>query len=107
MGANDRFPLARTSGPEIAASFMTSNVLARARRLLAPIGVQWYLAVLVALDAFMILRPVLGRIGFVWRGDWLLNALRIVDTATLLVLSQLLVGVGLATMTIGRIPHVA
>lgn len=44
------------------------HVTTRLRRLFAPIGLHWYLALLLALDALMVLRPVvqhakLGRHG--------------------------------------------
>jgi voltage-gated potassium channel len=78
-----------------------SSVVARVWRLLSRIGLHWCLAGLVALEAFTVLRPAIWSIGFGWHATWVLNALRIVDTATLLMLSQLVIGVALATMTIG------
>ncbi|MGS0891108.1 voltage-gated potassium channel protein [Burkholderia stagnalis] len=71
------------------------------RRLFASIGLQWYLAVLLALDAFMVLRPVIEHAHLGRHGAWLADLLHLVDDAGLVVLPQIVVATGLATMAIG------
>ncbi|HEY1607877.1 MAG TPA: voltage-gated potassium channel protein [Paraburkholderia sp.] len=71
------------------------------RRVFSPIGPQWYLAVLLALDSLMVLRPVIQRARLQNHGNWFDYVLLIINTSSLLVLPQAVVAVGLATMTIG------
>jgi voltage-gated potassium channel len=73
------------------------------RRVVASLGPHGYLAALVALDAALIVQPALARMGPVWHGDWLADAWRFVDTSALIVLPRLVVGGGLATMTLGLV----
>lgn len=71
------------------------------RRLFAPIGFQWYLALLLALDGAMVLYPVIRHAHLENHGNWLDYALHLIDTSSLLVLPQAVIAVGLATMAIG------
>ncbi|WP_323122857.1 voltage-gated potassium channel protein [Burkholderia alba] len=71
------------------------------RRLFAPIGPQWYLALLLALDGFMVLHPVIRKARIERQGDWLGYVLHLIDTSGLLVLPQVVIAAGLATMAIG------
>lgn len=73
----------------------------RLRRLFAPIGLHWYLALLLALDALMVLRPVVEHAKLGAHHAWLADALNLVDNAGLVVLPQVVVAAGLATMAIG------
>ncbi|MBC8830800.1 voltage-gated potassium channel TrkA, partial [Escherichia coli] len=73
----------------------------RLRRLFAPVGLHWYLALLLALDALMVLRPVVAHAKLGLHHAWLADALNLVDNAGLVVLPQVVVAAGLATMAIG------
>lgn len=77
------------------------HVTTRLRRLFAPIGLHWYLALLLALDALMVLRPVVDNAKLGRHGAWLADALNLVDNAGLVVLPQVVIAAGLATMAIG------
>lgn len=77
------------------------QAVTRLRRIIASIGLHWYFAVLLALDGFMVVRPVIDRAGLTLDDTWLANALRLVDSVGLVVLPQVIVAVGLATMAVG------
>lgn len=67
------------------------HVTTRLRRLFAPIGLHWYLALLLALDALMVLRPVVAHAKLGMHHAWLTDALNLVDNAGLVVLPQVVV----------------
>ena len=71
------------------------------RRVFAPIGPQWYLALLLVLDGLMVLRPIIQKARLENRGDWLGYVLHLIDTSSLIILPQIMVAVGLSTMAIG------
>jgi voltage-gated potassium channel len=77
------------------------HVVSRLRRAFAAIGLHWYLAVLLALDGFMVARPVIERAGIGRHGATLEDTLHLLDNAGLVVLPQIVVAAGLATMAIG------
>jgi voltage-gated potassium channel len=72
-----------------------------ARRVFAPIGPQWYLAVLVAIGGLLVLRPVVLRVRTGSHGNGADYMLQLLDRSSLLVLPQMVIAVGLATMAIG------
>jgi hypothetical protein len=72
-----------------------------ARRVFGPIGPQWYLAVLLVIDGLMVLYPIIQRVPFENHGNWIDDVLYVINTSSLLVLPQVVVAVGLATMAVG------
>jgi voltage-gated potassium channel len=68
---------------------------------LSQIGPQWYLAALLALDGLMVLHPVLRRVQLNNDGGWIDYLLQVINASGLLVLPQIVIGGGLATMAIG------
>jgi voltage-gated potassium channel len=67
---------------------------------LSQIGPQWYLAALLALDGLMVLHPVLRRVQLNNDGGWIDYLLQVINASGLLVLPQIVIGGGLATMAI-------
>ena len=72
-----------------------------ARRLLPHVGPPLGLAIVQALVGLLVLVPVLRRIELGTHGDGLAQLLHLIDSASLAVLPQLVVGIGLEIMAIG------
>jgi len=71
------------------------------RRLLPHVGPPLGLAIVQALVGLLVLVPVLRRIELGTHGDWLAQLLHLIDSASLAVLPQLVVGIGLEIMAVG------
>ncbi|KVD73539.1 voltage-gated potassium channel TrkA [Burkholderia ubonensis] len=71
------------------------------QRVFSQIGPQWYLATLLVVDGLLVLYPVIQRVDLRSRGNWADYLLWLLDTSSLLILPQVIVAVGLATIAIG------
>jgi voltage-gated potassium channel len=71
------------------------------RRLLPHVGPPLGLATVQALVGLLVLAPVLRRIELGTHGDWLAQLLHLIDAASVAVLPQLVVGIGLEIMAFG------
>ncbi|KVT51908.1 voltage-gated potassium channel protein [Burkholderia ubonensis] len=71
------------------------------QRVFSQIGPQWYLATLLVVDGLLVLYPVIQRVDLRSHGNWADYLLWLLDTSSLLILPQVIVAVGLATIAIG------
>jgi len=77
------------------------NRATQAARRLSSIGPHQYLAALQVLTGLLVVQPVVRRLELAGHVDWVEDILHILNSASLVILPQLIVALGLETMAIG------